>query len=107
MINWFKTHVWGALVAVGGAVLLALAASRAQRKRHAADSMEKRAQDMLSQNTSKHIKESKKLMEKAHKEKDKAIKARAKAEKQLEKLGEANEDLDTIADRFNSRRVRK
>lgn len=107
MISWFKTRVWGVLAAVGSAVLLALAASRAQQKRQSAKRLEDKAQGMLNSNISKEIKEAKKLVEKAHKEKDKATEARAKAEKQLEKLGEANEDLDAIADRFNSRRLRK
>ena len=36
-----------------------------------------------------------------------AEKAKAEMQKQLDNLGEANEDIDAIADRFNSRRLRE
>lgn len=90
-----------------GAILLALMAGRAMSKRRAAQRKDERAADLLNSNISREVDRGKKLVEAAHKDKDKAQKAQEKMERQLEAMGQANEDLDAIVDRFNSKRLRK
>ena len=104
-MNWLKQ--WGkTLGLVLGAIVLALAAGRAASLKSSARRKEDAATHKLNSGISKELAAGKKLTESANKDKDKAVIAHAKMQAQLEKLGEANEDLDTIADRFNSRRVR-
>jgi len=107
-VNEFKSFGWVKAIGLAiTAVLLALAAARASNLRINAERKEDRATDMLNSGISKEIQKGKKLTESAQVDKDKAVDARAKVEAQLDKLGKANEDLDDIADRFNSRRLRK
>jgi hypothetical protein len=105
-MNWIK----GKLTTIGlviGAILLALAAGKAATARNAANRKEDMAADLLNAATSKELAKGKKLIESAHKDKVKSAAAQQKMKDQLDKLGDASEDLDAIADRFNSRRLRK
>jgi len=105
--NWVKSFGWvKTLGLVLGAIALALAAGRASSKHKAGVKKEKKAENLLNASTSREIQKGKKLVEAADKDKTKAADARKKMEAHLEKLGEANEDMDSIADRFNSRRLR-
>ncbi len=107
-MNWLKSFGWvKTLGLVLGAVLLAMAAGQAASKMKSARKKEATAQDKLSSGVSSEIHKGKVLVDSANKDKDKAVAARERMEAQLEKLGEASEDMDSIADRFNSRRLRK
>ena len=107
-VNRIGTFGWvKALGLAITAMLLGLAAAKASQKKESARKKEDRATNMLNSGISKEIAKGKKLMESAQLDKDKAIVARDNAEHQLEKLGKANEDLDDIAHRFNSRKLRK
>lgn len=101
-IGWIKT-----LGLIASAVLLAIMAGRAASKTAAAKSKDDRAEQLLNSGISKEIHKGKMLVDSANTDKDKAVAARKRMEVQLEKLGEANEDMDSIADGFNSRRLRK
>lgn len=108
LLNKVKSFGWvKTLGLVLGAIALAMAAGQAANRTAAGKRKEQQAEELLNTGISKHLQQGKKLMNAAHKDKDKAVHARKKMEQQLEKLGEANEDMDSIADRFNSRRLRK
>lgn len=83
-----------------------MAASRASSLNERARKKDEKAIDKLNSGISKELDAGKKLVESAHKDKDKAGEIHKTMVKQLEKLGEANEDMDTIANGFNSRRLR-
>lgn len=102
-----KIKQWlGIAAGVITAILLVLAGAKASNKRQAAKRKEERAVDLLNSGISDRIAKGKKLAESAQKDKDIAVKAHQKMEQRLEKLGESNEDLDAIATRFNSKRLR-
>ncbi len=107
-MNWFKSLGWvKTLGIVLGAILLAMAAGQAANRKASARKKEEKAQDKLNSGISSEIHKGKMLVDSANKDKDKAVAARVKMVQQLEKLGEANEDMDSIADSFNSRRLRR
>jgi len=107
-MNWVKSLGWiRTLGLVLGAILLALAASKVANKKSSAKRKESKAEDLLNSGISSKLQKGKKLIKAAQKDKDQAVAAHERMESQLEKLGEANEDLDSLADRFNSRRVRE
>jgi len=101
-MNWLKT-----LGLVFTAILLALAGAKAAKKKASADSKEQRANELMNSGISKEIAKGKKLLESANKDKDAGVVAHTNMEAQLEKLGEANDDIDALATRFNSKRLRK
>jgi hypothetical protein len=82
-------------------------AARAKSAQAASKAKEQKATDLLNSGVSTQIAKGKKLVEAANKDKDRAGNARKAMEAQLAKLGDSNEELDSIADRFNSRRVRQ
>lgn len=83
-----------------------MAAGRAASLTNRARSKDEKAIGKLNSEISKELQAGRKLVESAHKDKQKAVAIRQGMEAQLEKLGEANEDMDAIANRFNSRRLR-
>ena len=85
------------------ALLLAFAAAKASKR---GDRAEKREETSKELQYGGKIKSAERLAKAANKDKVVARKAKANIEKQLEKLSEANQDIDAIADRFNSKRVR-
>lgn len=100
-------QIWNFISLAFSAIILAFAASKAAGARQQARRLEKKAEGLLNTQVSKDIHKGKKLTEKANRAKDRASDARMRIEGQLDKLGEKNEELDVIVDRFNSRRVRK
>jgi len=107
---WAKIKAMGwvtALASVATAIVLGLAAAKSVNKKNSAKRKETRAVDMMNSGIGRQIHNGKKLLEAANKDKDAAIRADVTMENQLEKMGAANESLDAIADRFNSRRLRK
>ena len=107
---WAKLKAMGwvtAFASVATAIVLGLAAARSVNKKNAGRRKEARAIDMMNSGIGREINKGKKLLEAANKDKDAAIRADVQMENQLEKMGAANESLDAIADRFNSRRLRK
>jgi hypothetical protein len=95
------------LVSIATAMVLGFAAAKSVNKKASGKRKEARAVDMMNTGISSKIHKGKKLLEAANKDKDAAIAADVAMENQLEKMGAANESLDAIADRFNSRRLRE
>lgn len=87
-------------------ILLALAGAKAGKKRRRATKNEELGIQLQNAATSGEIQKGKKLIDAANKDKDDAIKADEAVALQLENLGKANESLDAIATRFNSKRLR-
>ncbi len=108
MLGRFKALGW--VVTIGtvlGAILFALAGARSIKKSSSAKRKVDKAIELQNTGIASQIAKSKKLLNSAGKDKLVATEAQRKMEQQLEKLGESNEDIDAIADRFNSRRLRK
>lgn len=89
------------------AVLLVLAGARAGRQQRRADKAEKQVESLHHDRTKAGIEKAAKLQKTAAVNKERAAATRQRMESQLEKIGETNPELDAIADRFNSRRLRK
>ena len=107
---WDKIKSMGwvvALAAVASAVVLGLAAAKSVNRQATSKRKETRAIDMMNSGIGREIHKGKKLLEAANKDKDAAVAADVQMENQLEKMGAANESLDAIAHRFNSRRLRQ
>lgn len=105
-----KVKSWGWVKTLGivlGAVLLALAAGKAASKHKSAARKEQLGTDLLNSGISAKIAKGKKMVEAANVDKDKAVAAKQKMEAQLEALGDKNEDLADVANRFNKRSVRQ
>jgi len=101
-LRWVKTA--GIVIA---AILLALAGQRAIAKKASARKKEDVGTHMMNSGISKKILAGKKMVEAANKDKDKAIEAEKVLEAQLEKMGQGNESIADIADRFNKRKLRR
>lgn len=83
-----------------------LLAGRKATKMHArAEAKEDTATTLLNSGISKEIARGKKMVDAANRDKDKAVIANLKMQERLEMLGEADESIDDIADRFISRRL--
>lgn len=107
---WARIKAFGwvtALASVAAAIVLGLAAAKSVNRKASAKRKEDRAAVMINSGIGREIHNGKKLLEAANRDKDAAIAADVKMENQLDKMGAANESLDAIADRFNSRRLRK
>lgn len=106
---WAKIKAFGWVKIIGMAIsaaLLGVAIQRVTNNKASAAKMEKKAVGLQNSAISSEIQAGKKLMEKSQVAKDKGVEIAAQANKRLEELGKANEDFDTMADRFNSERVR-
>jgi len=100
--GWITT-----LASIATAIVLGFAAAKSVNKKASSKRKEARAVDMMNSGISREIHNGKKMMEAANRDKDAALAADVRMESQLEKMGAANESLDAIADRFNSRRLRE
>lgn len=81
-------------------------AGRKATKLHARAAVkDETATNLLNSGISKEIARGKKMVDAANKDKDKAIIANLKMKERLEVLGEVDESIDDVADRFNSRRL--
>jgi len=100
--GWFIT-----LTTIVLAIGMALAGARSTKaKKRAAKNIDKAAALMTSK-TSAEIAKGKKLREAADRDLDAGVAADKLMEERLKQWSEHDADLDAIADRFNSRRVRK
>jgi hypothetical protein len=107
---WARIKAAGWVVTLGAvlsAIVLGLAAAKSVNKQSSAKRKEAQAVGKMNSGISSEIHKGKRLLEAANKDKDAAVAADVKMENQLEKMGAANESLDAIAHRFNSRRLRK
>lgn len=108
MWDRIKSFGWFTILAsVATAMVLGFAAAKSVNRRQSAQRKGERAIELMNSGIGREIHKGKKLLEAANKDKDAAIAADVLMENQLEKMGAANESLDVIADRFNSRRLRK
>ncbi len=89
------------------AIALALAGAKASKKRSNATRKDATAVRLMNSGISREIKRGKKLRDAANRDKDAAIVADARMTRLLNNMGTANENLDAVADRFNSRRLRQ
>lgn len=106
--TWVKTlPLWAVLGAVTTAVFMAMAGAKAARFEKRARNAQTNAENLLQDKTKLNVEKAAKLQREAEKHKEKAAIAKAEAEARIEELGNKNETLDDIADRFNSRRLRK
>lgn len=107
---WARIKSAGWVVTLGAvlsAIVLGLAAAKSVNLKTRAKRKEAQVVGKLNSGISSEIHKGKLLLESANRDKDAAIAADLKMEKQLHKMGAANESLDAIAHRFNSRRLRK
>jgi len=103
-MSWPSLKTLGAILA---AIALVLLGARAAKKKGNARKKEAREQQYLADGSSKSLQKAKKLKESAQKDIDASVAAHDEMAKKLEALGEGNEDLDELMDRFNSDRVRR
>ena len=108
MITWIKSLGW--LVALGTiltAIVFAMAGLKSGRQQRKVDDGEVLIERLKYDKTMKGIKVAEKLQVKVDASKKKVLAADKKMEDALESLGEGNASMDVIADRFNSKRVRR
>lgn len=104
---WIKSIGW--LTTLGTAVvavLFVLAGAKARKLERRAAKAEDRAQVILQDHTKVNLDKAKKLQDAAAGDKVAATQVKQKMREQLDKLGDSDENIDDIADRFNSRRKR-
>ena len=105
--TWLKSLSW--IVIAGGiltAVLMVLGGAKAGRLQRRADKAENQVTAMAHDKTKKGIEKAAKLQKAADKHKEKAAATRQRTEARLQELGEKDETLADIADRFNKRKLR-
>lgn len=108
ILNWLKSQKWvvtGGLIL--GAIVLALAGAKSIKRTSSASRKEAKAVDLMNRAIGTDLKRAGKLVKSAAKDKQKAAQAKVTMQEKLEKLGEANNDLDSIISDFNSSRVRR
>lgn len=105
--TWFKGL---GLVAIAGAIvtaiLMVLGGAKVGRQERRADRAEKQAEALAHDRTKQGIEKAAKLNTAAKKHKDKAATIRKKTEARLQELGDKDETMADIADRFNKRKLR-
>lgn len=99
-----KVLTW--LATIFGALALALLGIRAQAAKQRADKNQAKAAELLKSNVKTEIQKGQKLEAKAENDRIKAANAETRMEGRLHDIAK-NESLDAVADRFNSRRLRK
>ncbi len=108
MWSKFKALPW---IATAGmvlvAIVLALQSGKVIRLQKRAEKKDERAIDKKNSGISTYILQGRKLAESAQLDKDKAVKVHERMEDNLALMGKNSETIDDIADRFNSKRVRK
>lgn len=100
--GWFITATT-ILLAVG----MALAGARSTKLKKRAKRNKAKAVDLMNGKTSAEIAKGKRMRDAADADLDVALDADKLMEARLEKWSQHDADLDAIADRFNSRRLRK
>ncbi len=108
MWSRFKALPW--IVTAGMvlvAVVLALQSGKVIRLQKRSEKKNEQAIDLKNSQVSIHILQGKKLAESAQKDKDKIVEVKKNMEGNLALMGKNSETIDDIANRFNSKRVRK
>lgn len=106
--QWLKSLPW--LVTLGmlaAAIFMVLNGRKIDRLQKRAEKKNIAGIDLKNTEISTQINKGKQLVESAHKDKTRADEIRVKLEDNLKVLGERSETIDDIADRFNSKRVRR
>ena len=107
---WAKLKALPWIVTIGlvlTAVVMAMASGKIQRLEKRAAKKNEKAIDKKNSGISSYIHQGKKLAESANKDLDAAGKVKDRQVERMESLGERDETIDDIADRFNSKRVRQ
>jgi len=96
---------WKLIGAIVTAILIAITGYRIQELKKSAGQQRDKAVNDLNSGISSKIAKGKKLTESANKKIDKGILLSTKLKEQMEELAK-NEDIEAVANDFNSRRVR-
>ncbi|KKN66751.1 hypothetical protein LCGC14_0468620 [marine sediment metagenome] len=108
MWSKFKALPWIATAGmVAVAIVLALQSGKVIRLQKRAKKKDKHAVSLKNTEVSTYIHKGKKLAESAQLDKDEAVKVHERMEANLALMGKNSETIDDIANRFNSKRVRK
>ncbi len=98
-------------IRVIGLILLAIAvaalAAKASRKTASAARKSEKVIDLKNSMISGELVEAEALADSANKDKDDALEIKRRMNNNLVKMGQANENMDDIARRFNGKRLRK
>jgi hypothetical protein len=89
------------------AISTAWLAAAASRKFEAGRRKDERVIDMKNSQISGELAAAEKLADSADQDKKDGVAIRKRMKENIEKMGQANENMDTVADRFNSKRLRK
>lgn len=104
--TWFKSlSLIAVLGAIGTAILFILNAMKASRLQKRAAHAEAIAENIIQDHTKKNIDKAAELQKKAASDKSRAKTAKEKAEAQLAAIGDKDETMADIADRFNKRQL--
>lgn len=104
---WVKSLSWVAIAgAIVTAVLMVLGGAKITRQQRRADNAERKITAIAHDKTKKGIEKAAKLQKQKDKHLDKAAATRQRTEARLEELGDKDETLADIADRFNKRKLR-
>jgi biopolymer transport protein ExbB/TolQ len=105
--TWIKSLSWIAIAgAIVTAVLMVLGGAKVGRQERRAERAEKQFESMAHDRTKKGIDKAAKLQKAAVKHKEKAAATRQRTEARLQELGDKDETMADIADRFNKRKLR-
>jgi hypothetical protein len=105
--TWIKSLSWIAIAgAIVTAILMVLGGAKVGRQDRRADRAERQVEAMAHDKTKKGIEKAAKLQKAVVKHKEKAAATRQRTEARLKELGEKDETLADIADRFNKRKLR-
>ena len=88
-------------------ILMALLAAKASRKVASAKKKDARVEDMKNSQISGELVAAEELVDSANEDKDAAIELKRRMNNNLVEMGQANENMDDIAKRFNGKRLRK
>jgi len=106
-LAWIKSLSWVAIAgAIVTAILMVLGGAKATRAQRRADKAEKKIESIAHDRTKKGIEQAAKLQKQKEAHLETAAATRQRTEARLKELGEKDETMADIADRFNKRKLR-
>jgi hypothetical protein len=108
ILTWIKSQRWAVTAAmILGAIALALAGAKSAKRSMTAKRKDAMAVDLMNSAIGSDLKRAGKLIKSAEKDKQRARDAKDTIKYKLGELTKVNDDLDSIVNDFNSRRVRR
>lgn len=105
--TWVKSLSWVVIAgAIVTAIMMVLGTAKIGRQERRAERAEKKIEAIAHDKTKKGIQKAAKLQKTAVKHKEKAAATRQRTEARLQELGDKDETMADIADRFNKRKLR-